>query len=235
MAKKSVLGWLNQLVIEKKKLSIGWEGGGDSGWLFFNVDEKQVENEYTEALIDYMYETLNYGSWAGEFSANGTAIYDVKTRTFEGTDYYGEDGNDVLDVNVIINVPKKLWFDTLHVETESYYDETPKVDVRFIVKNGFLLQEHSDICTNLEEVLKDEFEAYFNNYESTEAHEFRGCTDSWILERKDAVEEDDMLVFKIEKLDIQTIDRNDRTIVLELTDEIVNSIDEKLNEKENAN
>lgn len=232
---KSILKWIEDLDNEGKELSIGWEGGGDSGWAYFQVDGENVDNEYAEALVDYMYETLNYGSWAGEFSANGTAIYDVKTRTFEGTDYYGEDGNDTIDCTIVIKVPKNLWFDTLHVETESYYDETPNTSVMFIVKNGFLLQEHSDICTNLEEVLKDDFEAIFNNFEVQDGYKFKGCTDSWILERKDAVEEDDMLVFNITKIDIQTMESEERTIVLELTDEMVNQIDEKLNQTEDAN
>ena len=233
--KKSILKWIENLDNEGKELSIGWEGGGDSGWAYFQVDGEHVDNEYTEAIMDYMYSTLNYGSWAGEFQANGTAIYDVPTKTFQGTDYYGEDGNDVLDSNIIINVPKKLWFDTLHVEVECNYDETPNMSIQFIVKNGFLTQEHLDFCSNLEEILKDEFDAYFSTYESTDSCEFRGSNDSWILERKDAVEEDDMLVFKIDNVEINTIDSSERNIVLELTDDIVNSIDEKLNEQENAN
>lgn len=232
--KKSILKWIEDFDKGGNELSIGWEGGGDSGWAYFQVDGQQIDNEYTEAILDYMYNQLNYGSWAGEFSANGTAIYDVPTRKFEGTDYYGEDASDVLDTTIIIQVPKKLWFDTLHVEVECNYDETPNISVRFLIKNGFLTQEHLDICSNLEEVLKDEFDALFSTYESTDEHEFRGCNDSWILERKDAIEQDDMLVFKIDKVDVNTIDSEERNVVLELTDELVNSIDEKLNETKNA-
>lgn len=235
--KKSILKWLENLDKGGNELSIGWEGGGDSGWCFFNIDGSQEDNEYTEAILEYMYDTLDYGSWAGEFSANGTAIYDHKTKTFEGTDHYGEDGNDVLECNVIIKVPKELWFETLHVETESYYDEAPNVSVQFIVKNGFLTQEHLNFCSNLEAELKDEFEAMFDNYESTDDHEFRGCTDSWIIDRKDAIEETDgMLVFNnINKIDVQTIERQDKSVVLELDDDIIKAIDEKLNQTEDAN
>ena len=232
---KSILKWIEDLDKEGKELSIGWEGGGDSGWAYFQVDGDNVDNEYTEAILDYMYNQLNYGSWAGEFNANGTAIYDVPTRKFEGTDYYGEDGNDTLDTTIIIQVPKKLWFDTLHVEVECNYDETPNISVRFLIKNGFLTQEHLDICSNLEEVLKDDFDALFSTYESTDNCEFKGSNDSFILERKDAIEEDDMLVFKIDKVEVNTIDTSERTVVLTLTDDIVNNIDEKLNETENAN
>lgn len=235
MEKKSILKWLKELDDNGDELSIGWEGGGDSGWAYFQINGDSSDNEYTEAILDFMYAELNYGSWAGEFNASGTATYDVPTRTFQGTDYYGEDGNDVLDVNVIINVPKKLWFDTLHVEVECNYDETPNMSIQFIVKNGFLTQEHLDFCSNLEEVLRDEFEAHFSTYQSTDSCEFRGSNDSWILERKDAVEEDDMLVFKITKIDVNTIDSEERNVVLQLTDEIITTIDDKLNQTEDAN
>jgi len=233
--KKSILKWIENLDNEGKELSIGWEGGGDSGWAYFQVDGDNVDNEYTEAILDYMYNELNYGGWAGEFNANGTAIYDVPTKTFEGTDYYGEDGNDVIDTTIIIQVPKKLWFDTLHVECESNYDETPNMSIQFIVKNGFLVQEHSDICHNLEEVLKDDFSSLFDNYEFTDNSEFRGCNDSWILERKDAIEDEDDLVFTISEVHVQTIDNEERTIVLELDEDRVENIDNRLNNTEDAN
>ena len=233
--KKSILNWLSQLDENGNELSIGWEGGGDSGWAYFEIDGHREDNEYTEALVDHMHDELNYGSWAGEFSASGKAIYDAKTRTFEGTDYYGEDGNDILDIDFKIKVPKKLWFDVIHVEVEANYDDVVNTDVRFIVKNGFLTQEHSDICSNLEEVLKDNFSSLFDNYESTDNHEFRGCTDSWILERKDAVEEDDTLIFTINKVDVQTIDNEEKTIVLELDEDRVENIDNRLNSTEDAN
>ncbi len=202
---------------------------GDSGWCHFEIDGESVDNEYTEALVDFMYDTLDYGSWAGEFTANGKAIYDANTNSFEGTDYYGEDGNDILDVDLKIKVSKKLWFDTLHVEIECYHDEEPSLSVQFLVKNGFLTKEHSDICTNLEEVLRDDFHKLIDDYQSIDNYEFRGCNDSWILERKDAVEDEDDLVFTISKVDIQTVDRQDKAIVLEIDERTVEVIDNKLN------
>ena len=89
-----------------------------------------------------------------------------------------------------IKVPKDLWFDTLHVECEKYYDDNTSIIVRFLVTNGFLTNKHTDFCSNLEEILKDDLESRFNEYESADDYEFRGCNDAWMLERKDAVEED---------------------------------------------
>ena len=228
-AKKSIMQWLQNLDENGNELAICWEGGGDSGWCYFEVDGDTVENEYTEALVDHMYEILDYGSWAGEFSANGKAIYDHETKTFEGTDYYSEDSHDTITCDIKIKVPKDLWFDTLHVECEKYYDDNTSIIVRFLVTNGFLTNKHTDFCSNLEETLKDDLESRFNEYELEDGYDFRGCNDSWILERKDAVEEGDMLVFTIEKLDIQTLETCDKNVVLDIDEDFIEKIDNKLN------
>lgn len=233
--KKSMLNWLNQLSKDGNQLAIKWEGGGDSGWAYFEIDGEQVENEYTNSLVDYMYETLDYGSWAGEFTASGEAIYNPKTRAFEGTDYYGEDGNDIIDTDIVVKVPKKLWFDSIHIECECYNDETAKMSVRTIVKNGFTTGEHSAFCSNLEQYLQDEFDALFSNFESSDYHEFRGCNDSWIVERSEMKEEGDMLVFTIDKIDVMTTETQDKPVFLELTDDIIEDIDYVLNQQEDDN
>jgi hypothetical protein len=233
-AKKSIVQWCKDQADQGNELTMKWEGGGDSGWVYFEIDGDSTDNEYTRALVDQMDTTLDYGSWAGEFNASGTATYDAEKNAFEGTDYYGEDESEVLDVDFTVRVPKKLWFDTLHVEVESNYDEGPQMSVRTLIKNGFLSDQHTEFCSTLEEVLKDEFEATISNYESNEGYEFRSCTDSWILERADAVESGDDLLFYIKQVDISVMTNDEKSIVLELDEETAAGIDNILNEKENA-
>lgn len=228
--KKSIVQWCNDLHQADGQLALIWDGGGDSGWVHFELDGETIENEYTECLVERMYDTLNYGSWAGEFSASGKAMYNPQTNAFEGVDYYGEDGHDAIDVNFKIHVPKKLWFDTLHIEVESYNDESPNVSVRLLIKNGFLTQEHSDFCSNLETTLTEKFNDVFYTYES-KTYDFRGCSDSWILERANAIEGENDLIFEIVQVEIQTIDSEERAIVLELDEETAAAIDEQLNDE----
>ena len=204
---------------------------GDSGWVHFESDGADIDNEYTRCLVDRIEDTLNYGSWAGEFNASGEAIYNPKTNTFEGTDFYGEDTSEILDVDFTVRVPKKLWFNTFHVEVERNYDDHTNTSASFLVKNGFLSQEHSDFCTNLEQELLKDFDDVFDNYESANGYEFRSCTDSWILERSEATEEGDDLVFKITQVDIQVMNEEDRPVVLELDKETANAIDDLLNDE----
>jgi len=228
---KSIVQWCKDLHKAGNELTLKWEGGGDSGWVYFEVDGETVENEYTEALVNRIYDVLDYGSWAGEFEASGEAVYDPEKNAFEGTDFYGEDGNSVLNTDITIRVPKKFWFNTLHIEVDANYDDDVNLAVSFLVKNGFLTDQHTEFCSNLEKTLQQEFCNVFDSFESTEYYEFRGCSDSWILERSEATEDGDDLVFKITKIDIQTISRDDRPIVLELDEETATAIDEQLNDE----
>ena len=232
--KKSILAWLKEKTDEGGEIKMKWEGGGDSGWCYFEIDGETIDNEYADCLLKRIDDTLNYGSWAGEFNASGEAVYDPKKNAFEGTDFYGEDTSEVLDVDFTVRVPKKLWFDTLHVEVEANYDDEPQLSVRTLVKNGFLTDQHTEFCSNLENTLGKDFTDLFANYESSEGYEFRSCTDSWILERADAVESGDDLLFYIKQMDINVMTNDERGIVLELDEETVKAIDEQLNEEEHA-
>lgn len=207
---------------------------GDSGWAYFEIDGDSTENEYTEALVGYMYDHLDYGSWAGEFSSQGEAIYNPETRSFEGTDYYSEDSHDhITDLDIKIVIPKNFWFDTFHIECECHYDDELNVASTFNIKNGFLTNEHEDFCRNLDNKLITQFSELFAKYQSAKGEEFRGCNDSWMFNKSEAIEEGDNLVFTINLIEVQTMDSQDKDIVLEITDEMAEDIDYRLN-KEHA-
>lgn len=229
--KKSIVQWCKTLHEAGNELTLKWDGGNDSGWVHFELDGEGVDNEYTRALVDQMDNTLNYGSWAGEFSASGEATYNPETNSFEGTDFYGEDKNEVLDVDITIRIPKKFWFSTFHIEVERNYDDHTNVAASFLIKNGFLSQEHTDFCRNLEQELLKDFDDVFDNYKFVDSYEFRSCTDSWILERSEATEDGDDLVFKITQVDIGVMTSEDKPVVLELNEDTANAIDDLLNDE----
>lgn len=232
MENKSIVKWCKDLHEAGNELTLKWDGGNDSGWVHFELDGEGVDNEYTRALVNRMDDVLDYGSWAGEFQASGSAIYDAESNSFTGVDFYSEDESDVEDIDIKIIVPKKLWFDTLHVEVECNYDDHTHVAASFLVKNGFLSQEHSDFCSNLEEELQKDFDDVFNNYQSgTNDKEFRSCTDNWVLERADAIESGDNLIFYIKQVGFSVMDNIEKNIVLELDEETAAAIDEQLNDE----
>ena len=222
---KSIIEWCNYEHENQGELKLVWEGGNDSGWAHFEIDNHEVDNEYTRALVDRIDAVLNYGSWAGEFNANGQAIYDPETRTFNGIDFYSEDEIDVIDSDIIIKIPKALWFNSLIVECEASYDDKCTVNVRFIVKNGFLTDTHLVFCTALQETLESEFDHLFDIH-----GEIAHCNDIWTLDRDDATDDGENLVFNIKKVEITVNDEQENPIVLELDDATVAAIDKQLNE-----
>lgn len=79
--KMTVAQWCDEQVKNGHTLTLKWDGGNDSGWVYFELDGEELTNEYTEKLVDYCYSELDYGSWAGDFSANGEAEYDPKRKS----------------------------------------------------------------------------------------------------------------------------------------------------------
>jgi hypothetical protein len=222
---KSIIEWCNYEHENQGELKLVWEGGNDSGWAHFEIDDVQVDNEYTRALVDRVDNLLDYGSWAGDFNASGEAVYDPTTSTFVGVDYYNEDEIDVIDSDIVIYIPKALWFNSLIVECEvAGYDEKCTVNARFIVKNGFLTDTHSVFCTALQEILESEFDHLFDRH-----GEVRNCNDVWTLDRDNATDDGENLVFTIKQIEITVNDERENPIVLELDDETAAAIDKQLN------
>lgn len=156
--KLSVAEWCDEQVKAGKEIMLKWEGGGDSGWVYFEINGEKVENEYTETLVDYCYDTLSYGSWAGEFDANGEATYDPKEKAFVGIDYYSESDVVEKDPGIVLSIPKELWFDGISVDVEDVEYEVGEhnVDVKLIVQNGMVVEDHKAIAEQLKKQIVEE-------------------------------------------------------------------------------
>lgn len=217
----SLIEWCDQQVKEGKKLSIGWEGGGDSGWVFFKIDNQQIDESEDQPqirqLIDLMYDQLDYGSWAGEFSASGEAIYDAEERAFVGTDYYSEDETVHYDCDLKIRVPKKLWFDIMEIEIR---EENAIVNAAFTVKNGFLTEEHEKFLKEFEETFDDEVDKVITQFCNDETqNEYSSMWENLVIERNEFTEEGEFLVYELEQLAIGSRTTNNKDIYLELQKE----------------
>lgn len=225
----TALQWLDE---ESKNhiLEIVWEGGGDSGWVHFEKDETEFSNQFTDMLIDYMHDELNYGSWAGEFQSNGRAEYNPKTKCFEGMDYYGEDESRSMNTKITIKVPENLWFDQLIIETEGNYDDAIDVSVRFIIKNGFVTPQHEDFINNLKEGLKEKIQ---NEIDGITDFEIRGCWNNVQIQYSqfDKDENPGFLSYSLMDLDVTVYKEDDRTICLDLSE--IDAMNQLIDEKGN--
>jgi hypothetical protein len=222
--KPSVLEWCNKQVDDGHELSIHWEGGGDSGWAHFEIDGETVDNEYTDYLVDKMYDLLDYGSWAGEFNATGSAVYSSETQAFEGMDDYSEDDTMSHKCNIVIQVPKDLWHDSLSMSVEGEEGCKTRIEARFGIKNGFLSGKHIMFIEGLEKKMEEEVESVINDFINNSTTDYRSIWETINLEPKDGVVKGDFLEYTIDHLGIGTISTDEKDVYLEITpdDELFN-------------
>ena len=217
MTKQTLLSWCDQQVKDGKELKLVWDGGNDSWWVHFEIDGDSYDDEHTEKLVDYMYNHLDYGSWAGEFSANGEAIYNVEEQAFVGTDYYSESQTMEYDVNIPIPVPKHLWFDQLNIHIEVNYDETPDCQVEFTIKNGFLTGEHQKLEKQINDYLVEEMTNAIVKFEQEEEVGFESIWDDVILTQANFSEEsEDSKIAYVQEVDFRYPDGEEKQIYLDL-------------------
>jgi len=189
---KDIITWCDKQVEEGRLLELCWEGGGDSGWVFFELDGENADGEEISTLVDMMYNELDYGSWAGEFSANGRAEYNPETKCFEGIDYYSEDdwGTLTLAEPIQVFIPKSLGFDSVEYQITGDEDSECSVDVSFNIINGFITPElrelEKEMIEHVQIKVTEAFDKidvnYFNENELIERIEMNTTNDNVIFE-----------------------------------------------------
>ena len=214
--KQSLIEWLDEQSEAGLDVKLKWEGGGDSGWAYFELDGETIENEHTNRLVNWMYDHLDYGSWAGDFSAQGEAVYSSKTKSFEGTDYYSETGEMAHPVNIPIHIAKDLWFSQLEIHVECNYDESPHVEVGFGISNGFLTEEHKEAEQALATDIRDALGNAIADWEDHTGLELESIWDDFTMSYSDFKVEGDVLVGQIDRLIFRYPETDEKEVYLDL-------------------
>jgi len=220
---QEIIDWCDKQVAEGREITLCWEGGGDSGWVYFEIDGTQAEGEEIEALVDMMYNELDYGSWAGEFSANGTATYDPITKCFEGTDYYSEDDwtDTTFEEPFAFYIPGTHGFDSIEYNVEGDFEDDFRVEITFNIINGFITPELRELENEISEAVKEkiiealkEIDAnYFNTHVLAERHEMK-------IE-KGAV------IFEIPSVNYSVYNTEDKGVTIDLKERLENETNDK--------
>lgn len=177
---QQILDWCLKKTEEGSEIILMWDGGSDSGWVHLDVDGEDSDDAEAEALADMMCDQLDYGSWAGEFSASGEAPFDAETKMFQGTDYYSETDSAASDCEIEIRIPKHIHFDDLLIHTE---DLDCTTSVSFGIRNGFQHPDANALETTLAEYLRkeiikaikndnDDIDSYWGDYSLSRESDF---------------------------------------------------------------
>ena len=210
---KDLMNWCDAQVAEGKVLEIKWEGGGDSGWVYFEIDDEKTSEPEAEALVDMMCNQLDYGSWAGAFSAEGSATYNSIDKSFQGEDSYSEEEYKDFDCHITFKIPKNIPFDEVWIEAQ----EGHHCSVNFTLVNGFRHPETHNVEASLELLLSKEFLRVKEEVEGSTDEEIAGCYQSHRFDRENLKEEGEYMVGIIEEYSysIHVYDTHDVEICLE--------------------
>ena len=150
------------LSVGAKEIKVTWEGGNDEGSFYLHIDGKDTDIDYTRKdgtyeLIDYIADEIGYGSFAGDYNANGEVIYDVEMGAFVGYDDCEmlQDYTYKFKKPLVFSILKELWFDSVLVDI-SGYSEDMDISVRLSISNGPVFQEHMDFESNAVKIIEKE-------------------------------------------------------------------------------
>lgn len=193
---EDIIKWCDEQTEQGLELKLCWEGGGDSGWCWFELDGEQCSEPEAEWLIEKMYDVLDYGTWAGEFSTSGEAEYNPETKEFDGTDYFSTEDTftHTCSKSFAIKIPKTIYFDTLHMECEG---ESYEFTVNASVTNGFFPKEAEAYFHKMETEINVWSEMIIAEIiaEQGDDSEVTSAYQDYDLDRSDFEEEGDFMVY----------------------------------------
>jgi hypothetical protein len=178
--KQKAKDYLDKLLSEgAKEIRITWDGGNDEGIYNLYVDDKEIYLNWeirngAYDLVEYIGDEIGYGSFAGDYHANGEVIYNVEEGAFMGQDDCEalEDFIYEFDKPLVFTILKDLWFDNVVVDLSGYQDDFD-LSVRLSIANGPVFQEHLDFESNAVEVITKAIEKHlFDNVDLDNVSDF---------------------------------------------------------------
>jgi len=190
---------LDALVKEGKEIKVTWDGGNDSGTITVYVDGRGLDfgDDLESDISDLIDGALDYGSWAGDFSARGEVFYDSEKSAFvgEGEEITSEYESE--DCNIEVEVPKAFNFDSISIEISGDWEYDPVgVFCRFNISNGPVFEEHMGLQNKIQETLEKDITDVISKLNCTVGSVYN----DWVINRDDMDEVGENLVFVIESI-----------------------------------
>jgi hypothetical protein len=197
---KTLIAYSDHLTSDGKKLSIAWNGGGDSGEFDFKIDDvvKIELTELDEQIVKLIARKIGYGNFAGDFDVSGEVFYDPIEKCFTGNDYLYTDGEDVHKCNIEVLLPQDLWFDELQIHLEDR-GNCLTAHLSLIVNNGPYPEDFQKIAPRIEQQIAQTLKS-----ELTEIEEYAGVWYNINFLREDFIKKGSLLSCSIHEIDYST-------------------------------
>ena len=197
---------LDAIAAEGKEIKVSWEGGNDSGGYNLFVDEEEVnygDDLYDEIVEGIISDAVDYGSWAGDFSADGYVYYNANQGAFIGEGKDTESDSATLDgISIEIRVPKYLNFDRVEIDTEGTFCWGELYcNFRFVVNNGPVFEEHSEMENSMKSYVLESITHILETDEACKDDEIGWVPNNWSIPIEEFKEEGDELVHVIDSMD----------------------------------
>lgn len=206
MKKQNLKQRLDSLSKEGKEVKVSWEGGNDSGGFTVFVDNKELPygDDFETEILSQVEYRLDYGSWAGDFYADGYVIYKHEEEAFvgEGKDVTTDYITTVLKENPIeVRVPKMLNFDSITIDIEgNASDDDVRCKVSFRIENGPVFEEHLSYEEKIENIMIKSVEDLVKSIDTSDGGEVNSVYNDWIIRRDEMEEDGDDLCFYIREV-----------------------------------
>lgn len=195
---------LDELHDQGKEIKVTWEGGNDSGGfsVFIGGEELPYGDVLSECIIAEVESRIDYGSWAGDFYADGQLIYDRTDGGFTGEGKETNTEQNTIGCKIKLTLPKALNFDRVDIDLWGDIEYEPlECKFRFQISNGPVFEEHSEIEKEMSEKIVNEIDKVSMTIQLDEDSDLRGMYNDWVIQRSEMEEEGDDLVFYIEQVD----------------------------------
>ncbi|HWV72881.1 MAG TPA: hypothetical protein VN040_14230 [Pseudosphingobacterium sp.] len=204
----------DKLTKKGDKLSIAWDGGNDSGWVYLKLNDNQMDNmtAIEEQLIRLAEDVLAYGSFDGDFSVEGEAEYNPAHKCFEGTDSYSGKLQVIKDCAIEISIPESIWFDRLELrfEIDDEYDQETTASLR--VLNGPFPLGYNRLELKIANSVRCAL-----NEEIRTKEDFRGVWQQYSIPRKEIQEKGKKLVYILNQFEYSSAYVKEKEVEIPLT------------------
>jgi len=210
--KNDLIAFCDEIVKIGEELSISWSGGNDSGEYLVKRNGKEIEYplpETVQYLIELAEESLGYYSFSGNYYCEGSAYYDSINKCFRGLDSYEDSETTAVACAIPIDIPSRIWFDSLQIEID-YYNKL-EVNVKLVLANGPISDDHKAFTKNLENNLRAIIPQIIDSIE-----DFASMMDRIVVTRGEFIPEGEKLKFLIKEINYEMNTDTETEVLIDL-------------------